>query len=246
MTAELLLVFSGGLLGSAHCVGMCGGFALSIGASSVSWRGNVERQFVYSLGRLSTYTTAGAVAAYVGLQLNRTLSAALPVQAILSLTAGLLLLAQGLAAAGVLRRKVASGQPACLMPRFLSSFLLSPGSINVFLAGVFTGFLPCGLVYAFLALASATQSMLSGWLTMLAFGLGTIPIMVLTGLEGGLLTLHARHHIFQVAGWCVVLAGALSIARGVGFLESHGSGSRAFAADNAAPTCPFCAPRESN
>ncbi len=71
------------------------------------------------------------------------------------------------------------------------AFLLAPGLGNAFFAGVFTGFLPCGLVYAFLALASATQNMFAGWLTMLAFGLGTMPIMVLTGLGGGLLTFRA-------------------------------------------------------
>ena len=90
--------------------------------------------------------------------------------------------------------------------------LASAGLGNAFFAGVFTGFLPCGLVYAFLALASATQNIFAGWLTMLAFGLGTMPIMVLTGLGGGLLTFRARRRVFQIAGWCVVLAGVLSVS----------------------------------
>ena len=71
MIPELFLVFTGGLLGSAHCVGMCGGFALSIGASSINWRRNFARQFVYSAGRIATYTSIGAIVAYAGLQLNR-------------------------------------------------------------------------------------------------------------------------------------------------------------------------------
>ena len=205
MIPELFLVFTGGLLGSAHCVGMCGGFALSIGASSINWRRNFARQFVYSAGRIATYTSIGAIVAYAGLQLNRAVADALPVQSILALLAGVLLIVQGLLAAGVVRSSVRAAQGACLMPRFLGAFLLAPGLGNAFFAGVFTGFLPCGLVYAFLALASATQNMFAGWLTMLAFGLGTMPIMVLTGLGGGLLTFRCAAGCFRLpAGvWCL-------------------------------------------
>src|SRR5690348_15871173 len=80
--------------------------------------------------------------------------------------------------------------------------------------------MPCGLVYAFLALASSTTSMIGGWLTMFAFGLGTMPIMVLTGLGAGLLTLALRRRVLQIAGFCVLLAGALPMVRGIEFLRS--------------------------
>jgi sulfite exporter TauE/SafE len=238
MTPDLLLIFIGGLLGSAHCVGMCGAFALSIGASSPGWRPNLLRQFVYSLGRITTYTSAGAIAGYVGLRLNSTFAAAVPIQSILALAAGGFLIVQGLYATGFIPRRVAIGQNACLMPRFLSAFLLSPGFTNAFFAGVFTGFLPCGLVYAFLALASATANMTAGWLTMLAFGLGTLPIMVVTGLGSGLLTLAGRRRVLQLAGWCVVLAGAISMARGVGFLES--AAAAPYGTARGLPQCPCC------
>jgi uncharacterized protein len=238
MTPDLLLIFIGGLLGSAHCVGMCGAFALSIGASSPGWRPNLLRQFVYSLGRITTYTSAGAIVGYVGLRLNSTFAAAVPIQSILALVAGGFLIVQGLYATGIIPRRVAIGQHACLMPRFLIAFLLSPGLTNAFFAGVFTGFLPCGLVYAFLALASATANMTAGWLTMLAFGLGTLPIMVVTGLGSGLLTFAARRRVLQLAGWCVVLAGAVSMARGVGFLESAAAAPNGTAPG--LPQCPCC------
>jgi uncharacterized protein len=248
MKPDLLLVFTGGLLSSAHCVGMCGAFALSIGASSPAWRTNLIRQLTYSFGRIVTYTCAGAMAGYAGLRLNSTFSAAVPIQSFLAIIAGGLLIAQGLFATGIVRRKIAAGQHPCLLPRFLHAFLLAPGLNNVFFAGVFTGFLPCGLVYAFLALASATTSMPSGWLTMLAFGMGTMPIMIATGLGSGLLTVAARRRVFQVAGLCVLLAGAVSMARGVAFLESaadaqSNSSRTSFpsAGDNAGlPRCPCC------
>ncbi len=205
MISSMLLVFIGGLLGSAHCVGMCGGFALSIGAISNSWRSNLARQAVYSIGRIATYSSAGAIAGYGGLQLSRALSEFLPIQAILALVAGVLLIAQGMFATGVLRRASSPRQHACLLPRFLGQFLRAPSWSDTFFAGVFTGFLPCGLVYAFLALASAKQNIFAGWLTMLAFGFGTTPVMVLTGVGGNLLTLSARDARFSwpAGAWCL-------------------------------------------
>lgn len=221
MTQDLPLIFIGGLLGSAHCIGMCGGLALSVGASSTHLKNNFVRQLVFSIGRIATYTTLGAIAGFVGLRINHSLASLLPVQAILALLAGVLLIIQGLNAIGIRRTRVGRGQHACLLPRFLSEFLTSPDLVGKFMAGVFTGFLPCGLVYAFLAIAAASQNMLIGWATMLAFGLGTLPIMVATGLGANVLTMAARKRTFQIAGWCVILTGAISIVRGIGSLDAH-------------------------
>ena len=198
MHPEFLLIFSGGLLGSAHCVGMCGPFALSIGASSSNWRANFARQATFSLGRIATYTSMGAIAGYVGSNLTSSFARILPVQSILAIVAGAVLVVQGLQATGVMGRMIIPGQHPCLTPQILRTFLTTPGLSGAFLAGVFTGFLPCGLVYAFLALASATSSMFGGWLVMLAFGLGTMPIMIATGLGSGLLSLAIRARILDV------------------------------------------------
>lgn len=61
---ELSLIFLSGLLGSAHCIGMCGGFALSIGVGSKSWKNNLARQTVYTLGRAFTYAFLGALVGF--------------------------------------------------------------------------------------------------------------------------------------------------------------------------------------
>jgi sulfite exporter TauE/SafE len=103
----------------------------------------------------------------------------------------------------------------CLLPPLLRSYLSSHRARDLFLAGVFTGFLPCGLVYAFLALASASGTMWQGGLRMALFGLGTAPMMVLTGWGGSLLRISLRRHAFRIAAGCIVLTGVLSIARGV-------------------------------
>lgn len=247
---ELPLVFLGGLLGSAHCVGMCGGFALLIGSRSRRFGGNLARQVVYSLGRIFTYSAFGAAVGYAGLRLSEDLAALVNVQALLAIGAGLLLVVQGLISAGVLRRLMAftlipSGGGAavvgahhasgggCLAGGMLASFLRAGSMRYVFLAGMLTGFLPCGLVYAYLALATSTGDMFSGAATMAAFGAGTVPAMVLTGGGATLLSIAGRQRMLRVAAWCVVLVGAISLARGLGVLDMPGWHSSG--------TCPVCA-----
>jgi sulfite exporter TauE/SafE len=229
---ELLMTFVGGALGSSHCLGMCGGFALALGAGASGWRVNLVRQLVYSVGRVFTYSAAGAIAGYGGLRLANGLPSTVPVQAILALVAGALLLFEGLRATGLLRWRRGGAAPGCLASRFFGPLLAGGSWMNVFLAGVFTGFLPCGLVYAFLALASTTQNMFDGAARMALFGLGTVPLMVVAGVGGAALGMAARRHVFRLAGLCVALSGAVSLVRGISFLgllsgDAHGG-------------CPFC------
>ena len=92
---ELPLVFLGGLLGSAHCIGMCGGFAVSIGLGSSGLAANVRRQLVYTSGRIFTYSFFGIAAGYAGYWMAGRARIWINAQAVLSLIAGIVLLAQG-------------------------------------------------------------------------------------------------------------------------------------------------------
>jgi sulfite exporter TauE/SafE len=239
---ELPLVFLGGLLGSAHCVGMCGGFAVAIGGSA-GLRRNLARQMVYSLGRIFTYAALGGALGYAGLRLAEDLPAVVRAQGALAIAAGVLLVAFGLMAAGVAPRRwrgaVRAGSnatlgPACLTGGLIGAFLRAPGWGSVFLAGVFTGFLPCGLVYGFLALACSTASFPAGAATMAAFGLGTVPLLALTGAGVSLVPIVTRRWLLRFAAWCVVLAGLVSLARGTLALTAETSAGP--------PTCPACGP----
>jgi sulfite exporter TauE/SafE len=243
---ELPLIFLGGLLGSAHCVGMCGGFAVLIGGEARGIGGNLTRQVLYSLGRIFTYSVLGGGLGYAGLRLAATLPPVVRAQSMLALLAGALLIVAGLSAAGVVPRRLPARwlrgtnhrashapAPACLSAGLLGTFLRAPGWGHVFLAGVFTGFLPCGLVYGFLALACSTASLAGGAATMAAFGLGTVPLMVLTGASASLLSIVARRRLLRLAAWCVVVVGVVSLSRGVAAMS---------AADDAnGPACPLCA-----
>jgi sulfite exporter TauE/SafE len=242
---ELPLVFLGGLLGSAHCVGMCGGFALAIGGGAPSAASNLARQTVYSLGRIFTYVSLGGALGYAGLRLAEDLPIVVRVQAVLALVAGVTLILFGLVSAGIVPRAFLSpfrirgasqaAKHPCLSSSLLATFLRSPGLGNVFLAGVFTGFLPCGLVYGFLALACSTASFPLGAATMASFGLGTVPLMALVGCGGSLVSVVTRQRLLQLAAWCVVIAGMISLARGVSAWSVE--------TQSAGPTCPLCTER---
>lgn len=216
---EFPLVLAAGLLGSSHCVGMCGPFALAIGAGGGSARGKLARQLVYSAGRLFTYAALGAVAGYCGLRIASLTPSLVQLPALLSIGAGSFLLYQGLKSVGLIRSKpVVGGTTKCLAGSAFSTFLTAGQLRGAFLAGMFTGLLPCGLLYGILGLAASSQDMKAGALIMATFGAGTIPVMVVTGLSGALLSLAARRNLLRVAAWCVVLTGVITIARGVGFL----------------------------
>ncbi len=231
---ELPLVLVAGLLGSAHCIGMCGPFALAMGSTTSGLAGNLRRHGIYTLGRVFTYFFIGAVAGFGGWKFARSSPSWMNVPAALAVLAGLLLVYQGLKAAGLGRPSVGSAKGPCLTGTFLASFLTSGRLRETFLAGLFTGLLPCGLVYAFAAKAAATGDVLLGGATMAVFGLGTAPVMILTGLGGSLMSWTMRKRVFAVAAWCIVLTGVISIARGVGAVEIPGWFESA--------GCPFCEP----
>lgn len=245
MTAEAAaldygLIVLGGLLGSAHCLGMCGGFALAVGVPARSPWSNLRRQLAFALGRVFTYGVLGGLAAFGGLRLSAALGGWVNVSAIISIAAGLTLIGLGLRSAGVwpgvsgLGRRGSTGaagalttEAACLTAPILANFLKGGGLGTVLVAGTLHGLLPCGLVYGFLGLAAGTADPLRGPLVMLCFGFGTMPMMAAIGLGGGLLSPSTRVAVWRTAAWAVFACGVLALTRGVVFLTS----------DEACPVC---------
>lgn len=227
---EWPLIALGGILGSSHCVGMCGGFALTVGLGARGLSENMRRQLLYSAGRVATYAFLGLCAGFAGFWLHERAGLLVNLQAALCVVAGIVLGTQALKTLGWLPSRVTGTAPACLTSGLLGPFLAAPRAHQVFLAGVVNGFLPCGLVYGYLALATSTASLGRGLLTMTLFGLGTVPLMVLAGVGTSLLRYSVRQRLFRAAAWCVLLTGLLSIARGVWFWQS-----------GSAPRCPRCA-----
>jgi uncharacterized protein len=239
---EALLIVAGGLLGSAHCVGMCGGLVLSLGTARLGpppagwlrfFSADLARQLIYALGRVQTYALLGAMAGYGGWRLLAAPHVLVNMQAVLSMLAGLLLLAQGIITVGWWPfHRTSSVRGYCTGATFFASWLDATRASNVFLGGMINGLLPCGLVYGYLALAASSGAMLRGATTMLLFGLGTIPALALVGCGGAVIGMRWRQRLFWLAGWCIVLTGLITLIRGIAFVQWNGS---------AAPeNCPFC------
>jgi sulfite exporter TauE/SafE len=149
-----------GVAGSPHCVGMCGGFAVATGTTaggSIAW----------SLGRLSTYAILGAIAGTFGALVPG------PGWVGTALAAGMLVwFAARLAGVG------AVASPSFpWFTRMAGKLLRHNRHIGRFAFGAVNGLLPCGLVYAALAFPVAVGNPVGGALTMLAFGLGTVPAL---------------------------------------------------------------------
>lgn len=218
-TVELGAALAMGLMGSVHCVGMCGGIASVLSSSPAPRCGPAPRGYGGSLavngGRLTTYAALGGLAGALGGAFRD----ALPLGAIgtgARVATAIVLLAVGLHLAGV--GKGLSGLEALTRPIFsrLRPLLAAPsqaGALPIYARGLGWGLLPCGLVYGAVALAMMTGEALYGALTMIAFGLGTLPAMLAVGVfASGFVRLVQSPKLRATAGLLVALSGVVHLA----------------------------------
>ncbi len=232
-TVVYALVFLGGVAGSLHCVGMCGGFPLAL--ASAGGRGRIVRQLLYNFGRLNTLVFIGAISGAAGAALVATGPVEV-VQRGLAITAGLFMIVVGAEMLGLLAQVTARGAALvrATVGRGLAGVIRSRSFAAPIALGVFNAFLPCQLVYAFAARAASTASVAEGMATMLAFGLGTIPAMLAVGVARTLARPAVRARLSALSGVLVLLFGALTMARGLDLLphggaHEHGGGSASHA-----------------
>lgn len=177
-----LALFLVGLLGGTHCVGMCGGIvsALSLGAPA-RW----SMLLSYNSGRILSYGAAGAIAGALGAA-SMGLEGQVPVRQVLFLLANLMLVALGLYLIGMTRTLAfteRAGQHLWRLIQPLTKRFLPVRTVaQAFPLGLLWGWLPCGLVYSALASSLTAGSSGRGALMMLAFGLGTLPNLLLAGI----------------------------------------------------------------
>lgn len=178
-------VFLIGILGGTHCAGMCGGIvsALTVPAPGQppAWR----LHLAYNLGRIFSYSIAGAVMGAIG-SLGLLLENLLPIQMGLYIAANVMLIALGLYLLGVTRALALTERIGQRLWRRIQPltrrFLPARSAAQAFPLGMLWGWLPCGLVYSVLTTALLTGSAMRGAATMLAFGLGTLPNLMLAGV----------------------------------------------------------------
>nr|WP_301297799.1 sulfite exporter TauE/SafE family protein [Herbaspirillum rubrisubalbicans] len=253
----MLPIFLVGLMGSVHCIGMCGGIvgALSsaapahpapapalapalasqaanplpriipiriAGSAQVQAFGqDLVRVLGYNLGRLSSYALAGALAGGIAAGLLRgadVLGWLAPAQTLAYVITNLVLVLLGLYLTqwwtGMSRmEQLGSGLWARLRPH-AARLVPVDTPAKALLLGSLWGWLPCGMVYSALLTALMAGSAVQGALTMLAFGAGTLPVLLVAGLSGARLRqLAARPVVRRVAGVIVLAFGILGLLR---------------------------------
>ena len=207
---SFLAAFLTGLLGGAHCVGMCGGIV-----AAISLQAGGRQPFVfhlaYSAGRIASYSAAGALAGLLGSAafLSDTLY---PVQQGLYLLAQVVLILLGLYLAGLDQSVLVLERAGGVLWRRLQPLLARVMPIRslpqALSAGALWGWLPCGLVYSVLVSALASGSAGRGAALLLLFGLGTLPNLLLMGwAANSLRELVRRVWVKRIAGLGVASLG---------------------------------------
>ncbi len=227
--SSLLPIFIVGLLGSVHCVGMCGGivgafsmaapgkpFPVKVVAGGSAWPAAMTRVLSYNLGRIASYALAGALAG--GLARGAlALANIAALQMVAYWMANLMLVALGLYLMGVWHglahlESLGRGLWGYLQP-VAKRMLPLDRNYKLLLAGAIWGWLPCGMVYSVLFSALLSGSAAGGAAVMMAFGLGTLPTLLAMGMFGALLRdLASRRGVRLVFGALVMCYGLFGLA----------------------------------
>lgn len=195
-----------GLLGGGHCLGMCGGLmgALTLAIPPEQRARRLRLLLAYNLGRILSYTLAGLLIGLAGWAV-----ASSPAAMVLRVIAALLLIAMGLYLAGWwsgLTRIEGLGRYLWRYLQPIASRLMPVSSLpRALLLGAIWGWLPCGLVYSTLLWTASQGSALDSALLMLAFGLGTWPVLLATGMAAERLTALLRKRGVRMAGGLLVI-----------------------------------------
>lgn len=179
------VIFLAGLLGGGHCMGMCGGIVTALTLNLPAGQQRWKIMLSYNSGRLLSYVSAGVLLGGLA-EAGLSLIATRPAQMALLVLANLMLIAMGLYLAGLssaITTLEKIGRPVWSKLQPLLARLLPIRSAKAaLLAGMLWGWLPCGLVYSASLSALASGKALQGGLLMLAFGLGTLPNLLLMGV----------------------------------------------------------------
>jgi sulfite exporter TauE/SafE len=218
--SELALPFAllvAGLASGLHCAGMCGG--ISAGFSLLQKERLWPRQLAFNFGRIASYATAGAAAGALG-SAGAYAATVFPAQAMLFVVSSVFVTLVGIHLTG-------RGLPLPLLEKFgmpvwrrlqpiAARLLRGRGLPPAFAAGMAWGWLPCGLVYGALLAAVFAGGAAQGALAMAAFGVGTLPWLLVAGVAAARLRQWAHlHRLRRGAGLVLVGLGAWGIAHGV-------------------------------
>jgi sulfite exporter TauE/SafE len=223
-------VFMIGLLGSTHCIGMCGGI---VGALTMGLPEDVRQSplkllpylFTYNIGRLVSYSLAGLVVGLLSSSVSEFFQVGrFPIGGIVG---GLFMVALGIYIGGWLQTMAPLERLGSHFWRLIEPFgrhlmpVKSPA--QALGLGFIWGWLPCGLVYSTLALTATTGDAVKSALLMLAFGAGTLPMLLVMGGFAEKLQHFTRHRWTRyVAGILLIAFGAMILTKALSGGHQHG------------------------
>jgi uncharacterized protein len=215
LTPHIWIGFAGGLLGFAHCLGMCGGFAVCLSHGKSGAR-VFALQSLWLAGKLFSYLFLGAVAGFAGGYIGNLLPKLELLGNLLSFLAGALILMMGLSALGLFPagKKAGESFAASVLVSLGRKFLTAASPGAALALGLVTGFLPCPIILSFLAYSWQSGSVLTGMVTMGALGLGTALPLLLLGSVSLLSGVHLRNWAPKAGGILLILLGLTTALRG--------------------------------
>jgi sulfite exporter TauE/SafE len=202
-----------GLVGSLHCAGMCGPIAVALPLNNRSWFSRISGGLLYNAGRTVTYGLMGIVLGLAGMGIalggmQQWVSVAVGAIMVLSV------LVPRLGKFGNRIIQVTDSMTSHFKKPLIKLFKQRTYS-SLLLIGLLNGFLPCGLVYIALAGALLMSKPHEGFLYMIFFGIGTIPMLLVISLAGNLLSQKVRLQLSRIIPLFIVLLGILFILRGL-------------------------------
>ena len=214
MLTIFIAAFTMGIIGSFHCVGMCGPLALSLPISNDNFQSKFFGAFLYNVGRVTTYASFGLVFGLIGKSL-----VLFGFQQWLSIILGgiiiVLLVLPKLFPHLNKKLNFTNSFFEKLRPA-IGRLFFKKNQSSLFAIGLLNGLLPCGLVYIAIAAAVATGGLGSSVLFMAAFGLGTLPVMWSIAFFGNYIGIGIRQKIRKAYPYMMVLMACLLIIRGMG------------------------------
>jgi len=213
MSPEILAAFLVGLVGSLHCIGMCGPIAIALPVPDSNNLSFFTGRILYNLGRVVTYSFLGAVLGLVGSKI-----ALAGAQQVVSIVLGVVIIIAVLLPQKY-KNYIAQNTVIQKLTHPLKSnigVLFSKGTFTaMFLIGILNGFLPCGLVYVALAGSIASGDAISGAAVMILFGLGTVPAMFAASVFGKFINIGIRTKIRKAVPVLAIILGVIFILRGM-------------------------------
>ena len=225
------LIFSAwllGILGSFHCVGMCGPIALTLPVQHLQGWSRVAGILLYNIGRMFTYALLGFLLGWIGSQFvffgwQQSFSIIIG-----SLFVVIFILA--LFKKRIMKNSFVTAYWNKFIVNTLALLFRKKGLTTLLFIGILNGLLPCGMVYMAVAGAAATGHAWSGAFFMAAFGFGTLPAMMTMSFAGNLFSIRFRQQIRNATPYVVGIMGLVFILRGMNLdipylspaLQQHG------------------------